>query len=147
MALRKVAIASASAVVLGAALLQSSIFQTVEAAPSPPAPCGTLDLTSPLTQHCFPADGSHHFVCCDQIQMPENPHSPHGNYNPLERVIKAASNESNYSWCTCSEEICTEQLHGRVAWNMNGVGWKGYLPPSAAGGSSRGVNGLSNGSQ
>lgn len=60
-------------------------------------------------------------MCCDQIQTPENPHSPHGNYNPLERVIKAASNSSNYSWCTCSEEICTEQLHGRVAWNMNGA--------------------------
>ncbi len=44
------------------------------------------------------AAGSHHFVCCDQIQMPENPHSPHGNYNPLERVIKAASNDTNYSW-------------------------------------------------
>lgn len=57
MALRRVAIASASAVVLGAALLQSSIFRTVEAAPSPPAPCGTLDLRS---QHCFPADGA----CC-----------------------------------------------------------------------------------
>ena len=25
--------------------------------PSPPAPCGTLDLMSPLTQHCFPEDG------------------------------------------------------------------------------------------
>ncbi len=52
-----------------------------------------------------------------------------GNYNPLERVIKAASNDSNYSWCTCSEEICTEQLRGFVQWNMNGKGWKGaYLP-------------------
>lgn len=47
-----------------------------------------------------------------------------GNYNPLERVIKAASNDSNYSWCTCSEEICTEQLRGFVQWNMNGNGWK-----------------------
>lgn len=97
--------------------------------PSPPAPCGTLDLTSPLTQHCFPEDGSHHFVCCVDIQMPEvilhlpgiayhwrtphmepllplqNPHSPHGNYNPLARVITQASNASSYSWCTCSEEV------------------------------------------
>ena len=48
-----------------------------------------------------------------------------GNYNPLERPIKAASNDSNYSWCTCSEEICTEQLRGYVQWNMNGDGWKG----------------------
>ena len=28
------------------------------AQPSPPGPCGTLDLTSPLTQHCFPEDGA-----------------------------------------------------------------------------------------
>jgi hypothetical protein len=99
------------------------------AQPSPPAPCGTLDLTSPLTQHCFPegvegatlppppalcenlyalltvrfpvshhhtADGSHHFVCCTGITLPENAHSPHGNYNPLERVIRAASNHSKW---------------------------------------------------
>lgn len=52
-------------------------------------------------------------------------HAHTGNYNPLERVIKAASNDSNYSWCTCSEEICTEQLRGFVQWNMNGKGWKG----------------------
>ena len=57
MALKRVAFASATAAVLGAALLQSGIFQTAQAAPSPPQPCGTLDLTSPLTQHCFPADG------------------------------------------------------------------------------------------
>lgn len=61
--------------------------------------------------------------------MPENPHSPHGNFNPLERVIKEASNSSSYSWCTCSEEICTEQLQGKVAWNQNGIGWKGFAPP------------------
>jgi hypothetical protein len=98
-------------------------------ATSPPAPCGTLDLSSPLVQHCFPSDGSHHAVCCVDISNPENPHSPHGNYNPLGRVIKAASNSTSYSWCTCSEEICTEQLGGRVAWNQNGLGWKGYVPP------------------
>ncbi|PSC74382.1 phosphoglycerate mutase [Micractinium conductrix] len=45
--------------------------------------------------------------------MAENPHSPHGNYNPLELVIKAASNSTSYSWCTCSEEICEQQLGGR----------------------------------
>jgi len=133
----------------------------VNAIPSPPSPCGTLDLTSMLTQHCFPFDGnirqrvpltaylsllymaviffytsicyltagSHHFVCCVDIQTPENPNSPHGNYNPLEQVIKAASNSSSYSWCTCSEEICTEQLGGRVAWNQNGVGHLGHMPP------------------
>ena len=55
-----------------------------------------------------------------------------GNYNPLERVIKAASNDSNYSWCTCSEEICTEQLRGFVQWNMNGNGWKGACMQSLA---------------
>ena len=29
----------------------------VQAVPSPPAPCGTLDLANMLTQHCFPEDG------------------------------------------------------------------------------------------
>lgn len=106
----------------------SSRTVVVLAEPKPPAPCGTLDLQSQLTQHCFPEDGSHHFVCCVDIQMPENPHSPHGNFNPLEHVIKSASNASSYSWCTCSENICEMQLGGRVAWNMHGVGHKGYLP-------------------
>lgn len=149
---------------LGTCFLVASFVHSALALPSPPAPCGTLDLTSHLTQHCFPEDGkflvleinnfqpysyiwfrfsfiivlnslefnsagSHHFVCCVDIKMPENPHSPHGNFNPLERVIKTASNSSSYSWCTCSEEICTQQLGGRVAWNQNGVGWQGYLPP------------------
>jgi len=103
----------------------------------------------------FCHSGSHHFVCCVDISMPENPSSPHGNYNPLGQVriprirtfcqglffarlshgmalllqvIKAASNSSSYSWCTCSEEICEEQLGGRVAWNQHGVGWKGFAP-------------------
>ena len=101
------------------------------AEPAPPAPCGTLDLSSALTQHCFPADGSHHFVCCVDISTSEQTLSPHGNANPLFRAITAASNASSLSWCTCSEEICEEQLGGRVAWNMNGRGWKGYLPPQA----------------
>ncbi|KAK9867988.1 hypothetical protein WJX84_010855 [Apatococcus fuscideae] len=96
---------------------------------SPPSSCGTLDLTSDLTQHCFPQDGSHHFVCCVDITSPETSQSPHGNRNPLNDVIKAASKPSSYSWCTCSEEICTQQLGGRVAWNQNGAGWKGFRPP------------------
>ena len=50
-------------------------------------PCGTLDLTSHLTQHCFPHDKSHHFVCCVDIESPENADSPHGNQNPLFEVI------------------------------------------------------------
>jgi hypothetical protein len=110
-------------------LCLAETFYVSTAKPEPPAPCGTLDLTSPLTQHCFPSDGSHHFVCCEHISMPENPNSPHGNFNPLERVIKAASNATNYSWCTCSEEICREQLGGQVAWNMHGIGHLGYTPP------------------
>lgn len=100
------------------------------AGPSPPAPCGSLDLGSPLTQHCFPEDGSHHFVCCERITLLDNPDSPHGNQNPLGEVIRAASDPSNYSWCTCSEEICTQQLGGRVAWNQHGAGWTGFRPSS-----------------
>jgi len=145
MAVRLWGLATASAMLIGAAVLYSAV-PVAESSPSPPQPCGTLDLSSPLTQHCFPADVSHHFVCCTQIQAPENPHSPHGNYNPLERVIKAASNDSNYSWCTCSEEICTEQLRGFVQWNMNGNGWKGYVPPVGGSSSSR-ANGVSTSSQ
>lgn len=123
---RKICICLYSILAIGTTVV---VAHTSRVGPSPPAPCGTLDLQSTLTQHCFPEDGSHHFVCCEGITLPENPNSPHGNYNPLERVIKAASNSSNYSWCTCSEEICTEQLGGRVAWNMNGMGYKGYVPP------------------
>ena len=81
------------------------------------AQCGTLDLNSPLTQHCFPYDKSHHFVCCVDIKNVDNSKSPHGNKNPLGDVIKSASLPSSYSWCTCSEEICEQQLGGRVAWN------------------------------
>lgn len=109
--------------------------------------------------------GSHHFVCCEGITTAGNEHSPHGNRNPLARVIGRASDPETPSWCTCSEEvkprcscaacshhlltrsapptslrcplhsvwgsvvqICTEQLGGSVAWNMNGEGWKGFRP-------------------
>ena len=34
----------------------SLVWVCASAVPSPPAPCGTLDLTSQLTQHCFPDD-------------------------------------------------------------------------------------------
>ncbi len=89
-----------AAALAAAALLLAA---AAAAAPSPPAPCGTLDLSHPVTQHCFPEDGSHHFVCCVDIADAANPHSPHGNFNPLAEVIRAASNSSSYSWCTCSE--------------------------------------------
>ena len=36
-----------------------------------PTNCGTLNLTHPLTRHCFPADGSHHHVCCIDIPLDE----------------------------------------------------------------------------
>jgi hypothetical protein len=62
--------------------------------------------------------------------MPGNDQSPHGNRNPLGDVIARASSQENPSWCTCSEEICTEQLGGSVAWNMQGAGWKGFRPRS-----------------
>ena len=62
-------------------------------------PGNPTTVTDALTAHCFPEDGSHHFVCCENIQLTDNPHSPHGNLNPLGRVIRAASNSSNFSWC------------------------------------------------
>lgn len=36
-----------------------------------PTHCGTLNLTHKLTRHCFPADGSHHHVCCTDIPLDE----------------------------------------------------------------------------
>lgn len=60
------------------------------------------------------------------IQAVDNDASPHGNVNPLGDVIRQASSNSSYSWCTCSEEICVDQLRGRVAWNQNGAGWRGF---------------------
>ena len=35
--------------------------------------------------------GSHHFVCCTQIQAPENPHSPHGMLPSLNRGLDVRS--------------------------------------------------------
>ena len=62
-------------------------------------PCGTLDLDSPLTQHCFPYDLAHHFVCCVDIKLPEM--SARGTYgNPVYYSIESASDSKSYSWCT-----------------------------------------------
>ena len=36
--------------------------------------------------------------------------------NPLAEPIKRNSDSSSYSWCTCSESICYNQLGGTVAW-------------------------------
>ena len=43
--------------VLALVVVCSAAMYGAAAAPAPPAPCGTLDLSSPLTQHCFPEDG------------------------------------------------------------------------------------------
>lgn len=39
-------------------VLATSQAHPASAVPQPPRPCGSLDLSSPLTQHCFPADGT-----------------------------------------------------------------------------------------
>lgn len=116
-----------------------------------PTSCGTLDLASPLTRHCFPPDASRHQFCCVDIKLPgegggigalsmgsdpetwehildgadEAPMLPAmGGPNPstsgrsLESMIRAASDPSSYSWCTCSEVVCEELLGGRVAWDQ-----------------------------
>ena len=44
-------------------------------------------------------------MCCVDIQTSDNAQSPHGNLNPLDDVIRAASDAASYSWCTCSEEV------------------------------------------
>lgn len=83
--------------------------------------CGTLR-KSKETAHCFPSDASHHYICCTNIKNLSNPYNRSDKsvayYNPLENVIKRNSDKSNYSWCTCSEKICTEQLGGKVEWDQ-----------------------------
>ena len=82
--------------------------------------CGSLDLTNEVTGHCFPEDASHHYVCCTEIKDPENDNAPSGYYkNPLyTSIMEASKDHRNLSWCTCTELICTNQLKGRVAWNL-----------------------------
>ncbi len=46
----------------GVTILRQELLAT-KPQPQPPQPCGSLDLSSPLTQHCFPADGAPHGVC------------------------------------------------------------------------------------
>ena len=92
-------------------------------------PCGSLDRTSDITQQCFPADGSQHFVCCTGIQVSKTITNKHGTVaNPIFEGLKSSNKDiNNLSWCTSSERICTEQLSGHVSWNMNGKGYKGVL--------------------
>eukprot|EP00045_Choanoeca_perplexa_P000259 m.13565 g.13565 ORF g.13565 m.13565 type:complete len:149 (+) comp10182_c0_seq1:101-547(+) len=106
-------------------------------------PCGTLmspgkpnGWRSDQTDHCFPATASDHMVCCVDIHNVDNPHNQHdagvARHNPLSEPIRANSDTSSYSWCTCSESICTDQLHGTVAWvGLPGdqIEWK-IDPPS-----------------
>ena len=73
--------------------------------------CGTMDLRSSLTKHCFPEDGLSHSVCCVDIRLPGSQRY----FTHLEHDIYLSSKSSSYSWCTCSVDICHE-LAGRVAW-------------------------------
>lgn len=91
--------------------------------------CGTLRIPGVSygnrkdeTDHCFPKDGSHHYVCCTHIKYIGNldnlSDKSVNKYNPLYGPITRNSDPSNYSWCTCSEKICLDQLGGKVEWNM-----------------------------
>ena len=80
---------------------------------SEPRTCGTLNLTSKLTKHCFPTDASRHSVCCVDIQLPAITNL--SACNILEQRIRSASKPSSYSWCACTEASC-HALGGRVAW-------------------------------
>jgi len=75
--------------------------------------CGTLDLQSPLTTQCFPDDGTHHNVCCVDIDIPTDK----SDLTALERLIMMASKPQSFSWCTCSVGICSK-LGGRVEWKV-----------------------------
>jgi hypothetical protein len=80
---------------------------------SEPRSCGTLNLTSKLTKHCFPANAALHAVCCVDIQLPTI--SNLSECNILERRIRAASLPASFSWCACTEQACVA-LGGRIAW-------------------------------
>eukprot|EP00961_Rhodomonas_salina_P147886 1990730-Rhodomonas_salina.1 len=72
--------------------------------------CGTLNVDSAVASHCFPQDGSHHSVCCVDIELSDDPST----FNALERLISLASKPESYSWCTCSADIC-EKLGGSIS--------------------------------
>ena len=49
--------AAATAIVIALLVAVATGLPGAAAAPKPPRPCGSLNLASSLTQHCFPADG------------------------------------------------------------------------------------------
>jgi hypothetical protein len=89
-----------------------------------PLLCGTMDLNSKLTRHCFPATANRHMVCCADIQLPDPamysgsrlPHNTSSFHNILESRIRSVSRPESYSWCTCSIDVCENQLGGKVQW-------------------------------
>eukprot|EP00730_Choanoeca_flexa_P015022 TRINITY_DN6781_c0_g1_i1.p1 TRINITY_DN6781_c0_g1~~TRINITY_DN6781_c0_g1_i1.p1 ORF type:complete len:154 (+),score=24.68 TRINITY_DN6781_c0_g1_i1:132-593(+) len=89
--------------------------------------CGTLrspgvsnGWRNDQTDHCFPGSASDHMVCCVDIKNVDNEHNTDdptvARHNPLSEPIRSNSDKSSYTWCTCSESICTDQLDGTVAW-------------------------------
>jgi hypothetical protein len=84
-----------------------------------PTKCGTLNLKHPDTSHCFPPDASKFTFCCEYIKLPEPGENPVLDSSDLASRIRAASDPSNLSWCTCSEYVCEELLGGKVTWDQN----------------------------
>jgi len=88
-----------------------------------PTHCGTLNLSHPLTRHCFPPDGSHHHVCCTNIPLDDEIEDETLSLSTqtLIKSIRAASHPSSYSWCACNEVVCSELLGGVVSWDQHSL--------------------------
>eukprot|EP00293_Proteomonas_sulcata_P008165 CAMPEP_0184307166 /NCGR_PEP_ID=MMETSP1049-20130417/15984_1 /TAXON_ID=77928 /ORGANISM="Proteomonas sulcata, Strain CCMP704" /LENGTH=269 /DNA_ID=CAMNT_0026619589 /DNA_START=73 /DNA_END=882 /DNA_ORIENTATION=+ len=89
-----------------------------------PTRCGTLNMSHPAAEECFPPDGSSHYVCCADIDLGQLATEsvdglPDGPTNELLRKIVAASHPRSYSWCCCSHFICEELLNGKVLWDQH----------------------------
>ncbi|KAJ1475171.1 hypothetical protein T484DRAFT_1910153, partial [Baffinella frigidus] len=90
--------------------------------------CGEMDMTSPLTRHCFPADGRSHGVCCTDIRLPGSQRF----FNKLEDLIfRASRGRATHSWCVCTEAIC-DALQGKIAWRIDAAPLPAPVPPAAA---------------
>lgn len=90
------------------------------AVPTPPEPCGTLDLTSPLTQHCFPEDGK-----C----MLRSRGSGHSALAPrLSLLVSCSVRLSAGSLCACSPAAVG--IEGRSKSAHNGCAATSTDPPA-----------------
>ena len=63
-------------------------------------------LPSQLTAQCFPDDGTHHNVCCVDIDIPTDK----SDLTALERLIMMASKPHSFSWCVFTNKCAPSFL-------------------------------------